>query len=115
MLGDVGAGAEVVAHAAHDQQANRVIGRETLAVCGDAVPHVVGDGVALRGPIEPQRGDAVVDLDAEAGNFQRRRSSHHACLGEDLVGVLSESGRPGPHTRVASGHLDRLTGQRDGT
>ena len=71
MLGDVGAGAEVVAHAAHDQQANRVIGGETLAVCGDAVPHVVGDGVAFRGSIEPQRGDAVVDLDAEAGNFQR--------------------------------------------
>src|SRR6185503_6021568 len=58
---DVGAGAEVVADAAHHQHAHIRYGGEAATLPADLLPHLVVDRVALGGPVEPQRRHAVVD------------------------------------------------------
>ncbi len=64
-LGDVGAGAEVLAGAAHHEDPHGGVVGQLGAGAGDARPHGLGDRVALVGAVEPQRGHRAVAGDHE--------------------------------------------------
>ena len=75
--GDVGAGAEVLSGAAHDENTHCRITGEGRAVVRHRPPHVDRHGVALVGAVEPQGRDRATagDLDVH----RRHRTANAAC------------------------------------
>ncbi len=64
-LGDVGAGAEMLARAGEDDGADRVVGGEGLIELVQRMPHLELHGVAPLRPVDRHRRDIVGDRDDE--------------------------------------------------
>jgi len=75
-LGDVGAGAEVVACTAQHHHSHRSIGSKPMTRGTQRQPHVVGDGIALARSVERDGADGPIDGDEQIR--QRRAAGAHA-------------------------------------